>query len=1010
MFATSTNLSSAQGILALLEDPDPTLKTYALQRLDQMVPTYWPEISEKIDQVQILYENEKFNNRNLAALLVSKLYFQLGDYDESLNYALSAEQEFDINEASEFVETIALKCIDTYTETRQEMEFDENVKCDERMVKLVERMLYQALNENKLKETIGIAIETRRYDILEEAIKGNNCTQMDEMIGYVAKLCLTVVEETSLRRKILLLLVKISKEVEKPNFINVCNCLVHLNDSNMVAEILNSLVCSSDNSNKLVGYQIAFDLYENSTQGFIKRIIKQLNKTETTQLKQTDSDVVQSSSKPTEPSPTEKITQTLIKILSGDLTIDLHLQFLIRNNNADLQILQQTKGYVTKSITHNATLIANSLMYAGTTSDKFLRDNLEWLSKSTNWSKFIATSSLGVIHKGHEKDALKRMSVYLPKDSGNATSPYQNGGGLYALGLIHSNHGNPEIIKYIRDELDKSKAEAAKHGALLGLGLVCMGTHDMVIYEQIREHLRCDDAIVGEAAGIAMGLLMAGSNNKDVLEEMINYSRETHHEKIVRGLSLGISLILYGQLNAASDTIKELLNDKEFLLRRAGCLATGLAWVGSGHNDALSKMLHIAVSDVSDDVRRASVQAIGFILSRNPDNCPHVVELLSHSYNPHVRCGAATALGIACAATGNKEALTLLEPMCSDPVNYVRQYATMASAMILMQHTEYSSKDRSKKFRDIYKKMIQDKSEDIMGKFGAILSQGIIDAGGRNSSIHIADQKTGHVHMPSVIGLACFLNSWYWFPMSHFLSLAFRPCSLIMLNVNLDLPKIDVKCNVKPSAFAYPEKLTTSKDEKKEKVKTAILSVTAKAKRNEKKDDKDEKDQKDMDTKEEKIAEKETKPKKKKEQNFSMLPNPFRALPMQLKYLSIQPDCKYTSIKSIQEGGIILVNNSKPDEKEDLVERVAAGGPKVNEKDENKDEAKMPNAFVWKDEYDRDDSLDESVKDGDEEEKVDENVAKNSESKTDLSIGKFDKKSEDNKGEKNDDMDDEEKK
>ena len=37
------------------------------------------------------------------------------------------------------------------------------------------------------------------------------------------------------------------------------------------------------------------------------------------------------------------------------------------------------------------------------------------------------------------------------------------------------------------------------------------------------------------------------------------------------------------------------------------------------------------------------------------------------------RYGAAMALGIACAGTGNKEALGLIEPMKNDPTNYVRQ-------------------------------------------------------------------------------------------------------------------------------------------------------------------------------------------------------------------------------------------------------------------------------------------------------------------------------------------------
>lgn len=51
------------------------------------------------------------------------------------------------------------------------------------------------------------------------------------------------------------------------------------------------------------------------------------------------------------------------------------------------------------SIYHSAVTFANAFMHAGTTSDEFLRQNLEWLSRATNWSKFSATAALGVIHK-----------------------------------------------------------------------------------------------------------------------------------------------------------------------------------------------------------------------------------------------------------------------------------------------------------------------------------------------------------------------------------------------------------------------------------------------------------------------------------------------------------------------------------------------------------------------------------------------------------------------------------
>ena len=65
------------------------------------------------------------------------------------------------------------------------------------------------------------------------------------------------------------------------------------------------------------------------------------------------------------------------------------------------------------------------------------------------------------------------------------------------------------------------------------------------------------------------------------------------------------------------------------------------------------------------------------------------------------------ALGIACAGTGNKDALALIEPMKNDPVNYVRQGALIASAMILVQQTEQTC-PKVKDFRALYAKVITD--------------------------------------------------------------------------------------------------------------------------------------------------------------------------------------------------------------------------------------------------------------------------------------------------------------
>jgi 26S proteasome regulatory subunit N2 len=51
----------------------------------------------------------------------------------------------------------------------------------------------------------------------------------------------------------------------------------------------------------------------------------------------------------------------------------------------------------------------------------------------------------------------------------------------------------------------------------------------------------------------------------------------------------------------------------------------------------VQRLLHYAVSDVSDDVRRAAVLCLGFVLMSAPEQCPRIVALLAESFNPHVR-------------------------------------------------------------------------------------------------------------------------------------------------------------------------------------------------------------------------------------------------------------------------------------------------------------------------------------------------------------------------------------
>lgn len=81
------------------------------------------------------------------------------------------------------------------------------------------------------------------------------------------------------------------------------------------------------------------------------------------------------------------------------------------------------------------------------------------------------------------------------------------------------------------------------------------------MYEELRNVLFMDSAIASGAAGYSMGLIMLGSANERALDEMLQYAHETQHEKIIRGLAVGISFLMYGKEEEADSLIDKLLVD-----------------------------------------------------------------------------------------------------------------------------------------------------------------------------------------------------------------------------------------------------------------------------------------------------------------------------------------------------------------------------------------------------------------------------------------------------------------
>eukprot|EP00534_Pseudo-nitzschia_fraudulenta_P006491 CAMPEP_0201174768 /NCGR_PEP_ID=MMETSP0851-20130426/99600_1 /ASSEMBLY_ACC=CAM_ASM_000631 /TAXON_ID=183588 /ORGANISM="Pseudo-nitzschia fraudulenta, Strain WWA7" /LENGTH=1035 /DNA_ID=CAMNT_0047457787 /DNA_START=32 /DNA_END=3139 /DNA_ORIENTATION=+ len=989
MTATSVTPSSnvvatASGWIALLQEPDPMLKSHALKKMLECVDNLWHEVAESLPDLETIAEDFDIPlpMRQTAAAVASRVFFHLEEPSQALRLALEAgEEHFDIQNKTPYVESLITAALDAYIQERRKMlqQHDEDgsaaasasaandigISLDQ-LQGMVFRLLDTCCEEGRCDHALGIALEAQETSKLKHILMSSGPD--DALLKYALDASINVVSSKAFRQEALTVIADcLSNQTEARKIASIDTLIVVyqlLGKADSVAEVLGSLLKGSE-EDSLLGYQLCFDLVDSGDQAFVTKVAKAL-----------------------EPMASEEYADRwsqVSRVLTGGFSSELALSFLHKQSHADRLIMENLKKSLEErgsggrsSLLHNAAVTTHAYLYAGTTNDSFLRDYLDWMKKASNWAKFSATATLGVIHAGHVTEAMQLLQPYLPADPSSgedggagavvsAEGGYAEGGSLYALGLIHGSHSGSSAEKrketsdFIRTHLRASHAnEVISHGAALGVGLTSMGSADFATVNELKELLDTDSAVAGEAAGMAIGMVLVGTgagntNNSlpahgkeeitEIVTELKNYARETHHEKIIRGISIGLALMQYQQEENADALIEDMRTDRDPVLRYGAQYALALAYCGTGSNKAIRILLHTAVSDVSDDVRMAAVIGLAFVLFKTPERVPQLVKLLMESFNPHVRYASCMAVGIAMAGTGDPESISMLEPMLDDMTDYVRQGALIGTAMIYMQQSDSCNNRKVKSFRDKLSSLVGEKHQSALTKMGAILSIGIIDAGGRNCSISLGS-RNGFTQMTSAVGMVLWLQHWHWYPMMHTFSLALTPTYTIGLNKNFKFPKnFEVICNAKPSAFAYPKKLEEKKEEKKKRVETVTLSITAKEKARqarkrakeegassgdamdvendeEKADEKkgaDGEDADNMNVEKQEVPEKKSKKKREPEPTSFRISNPSRVTTAQSHECEFDMNQRYRPIRGEEKPfGVIILTDSTPGEEEDL--------------------------------------------------------------------------------------------
>jgi hypothetical protein len=95
------------------------------------------------------------------------------------------------------------KCIDEYIRLRTELAESKDpgsIKIDERLEFIVLGMFDKCFANKKFKQALGIALDTRRLDKIEQAISGAD--DVTSMLSYCGKLAMDIVLNREFRQKV----------------------------------------------------------------------------------------------------------------------------------------------------------------------------------------------------------------------------------------------------------------------------------------------------------------------------------------------------------------------------------------------------------------------------------------------------------------------------------------------------------------------------------------------------------------------------------------------------------------------------------------------------------------------------------------------------------------------------------------------------------------------------------------------------------------------------------------
>lgn len=157
-------LNTATTFISYLQEEDTLIKNIAIDKLEDLVDDYWAEISDYLTLLEGFY-TQTLDKKELTALIISKIYYNLEVYDSAITWALLAGSKLNIEEKSQYVNTILKKIIDNYINKKKNNFFNElKEQIDLRIEAIIERIFNKCIERNEINQAIGLSLESFDLD------------------------------------------------------------------------------------------------------------------------------------------------------------------------------------------------------------------------------------------------------------------------------------------------------------------------------------------------------------------------------------------------------------------------------------------------------------------------------------------------------------------------------------------------------------------------------------------------------------------------------------------------------------------------------------------------------------------------------------------------------------------------------------------------------------------------------------------------------------------------------